>query len=132
MSLLGKLLLVCNLLAAGAFTYFTLENRKVRKELTRAAVVRDIVLNGMPVEAGSLPADVDPADYLPFKREINNVPQYSIPKAYLNVAIPKGDEIYGGEPKCSQSDEVTRVLGKGIAHIPPVPARPHPTTLFHT
>ena len=55
MSILGKVLIVFNLLAAGAFAYFTLENRKVRKDLTRAAVVRDIQLDGCPVEQPAVP-----------------------------------------------------------------------------
>jgi len=35
MTILGKVLIVFNLLAAGAFAYFTLEDRRVRKDLTK-------------------------------------------------------------------------------------------------
>jgi len=52
MSILGKLLIVLNLLAAGAFAYLTLENYKVRHNLTTAALQRDVALGGLPVEPG--------------------------------------------------------------------------------
>lgn len=120
MSLLGKLLIVLNLLVAGAFAYFTLENWKVRRDLTRAAVVRSIQLEGLPVEApATQPADL--ADgYVPFRRDINKVPYESLPKETIGEAIPKGGDLLGagGETVTNQTQEVERVQKKVLAAVP--------------
>jgi hypothetical protein len=116
MSILGKVLIVLNLLAAAAFTYVTLDNWKVRKELTRAAFVRDIQLNGLPLEATTV-ADLD-SDDAPFGREINKVPYQSAAKDTIDAAIPAGDEIFGGGKVYDQTAEVKRVKDQVFKHIP--------------
>jgi hypothetical protein len=120
MSILGKVLIVLNLLAAGAFAYFTLENRKIRKDLTRMAVIRDIQLNGLPVETPAVPpADLD-KDYAAFKREVNGLPYESIPKDTIKGALPAGGETLGaggGDPVITQTDEVKRVQAKVFDNI---------------
>ena len=121
MSVLGKVLIVFNLLAAGAFTYFTLENWKVRKDLTRAAFVNDIRLNGLPVEPPAAPPAGLDSDHAPFRRDINKVPYESAPKETLEAALNPGDEIFGasGSDKVyDQTAEIKRVQGKVFAHIP--------------
>ena len=115
MSILGKVLIVFNLLAAAAFTYVTLDNWRARKDLTRAAFVNDIRLHGLPVEA-SVVADLDPED-TPFGREINKRPYQSAPKATIDAAIPAGDDTFGGDKVYDQTAEVKRVKDMVFANI---------------
>jgi hypothetical protein len=116
MSLLGKILIGLNLLAAGAFAYFTVQNWNAREALTNAAFVRDIQLHGLQVEAGTgLP---DPGSgRVAMRRDVNNVPYESVKKRTLDEAIPKGDEIFGGATVTSQTDEVKRVKTSVFNHI---------------
>jgi hypothetical protein len=116
MSILGKVLIVLNLLAAGAFAYFTLENRKVRQDLTRAAIVRHIQLNGEPVEPGTPPAGLDPDD-VPFKVDVNGRPYETLAKKTIAAAVPQGGETLGGEPVYDQTAEVKRVQAKVFDNI---------------
>jgi hypothetical protein len=117
MSILGKLLIVLNLLAAGAFAYFTLENRKVRKDLTRVAIVRQIQLSGVPVEAPSAPpAGLDPED-VPFKVDVNGIPYETLAKKTIAGAVPQGGDTLGGEPVYDQTAEVKRVQAKVFDHV---------------
>jgi hypothetical protein len=119
MTIFGKLLIVLNLLAAGAFTYLALENRKARKDLTRMAVVREIQLHGVPVEASRTVEGTEKVDegYVPFRRDVNGHLYESIPMAALTVAVPRGDEDFGGEPVADQTAEVNRVQKKVFANI---------------
>jgi hypothetical protein len=117
MTILGKLLIVLNLLAAGAFTYFTLENWKVRKDLTKAAIRRDIQLFGEPVEAPATPPSGMDKDETPFKRDINNVPYEVVEKAVIDGVLPKGDETFGSGPVYDQTAEVKRVQAKVFENI---------------
>jgi hypothetical protein len=119
MSILGKLLIVLNLLAAGAFTYLTVQDRKVRKDLTRMAIVREIQLNGVPVEASRTVEGTEKVDegYVPFRRDVYGHLYESIPMATLAAAIPRGDEDFGGEPVADQTAEVNRVQKKVFANI---------------
>ena len=115
MTILGKVLIVFNLLAAGAFAYFTLEDRRVRKDLTKAAIVRHIQLGGIPVEAKAL-TGLD-SDEAPFPADVNNVPYDRLPKATIAAAIPHGDPDLGGEAVYDQTAEVTRLQKKVFDHI---------------
>lgn len=121
MTILGKLLIVFNLLAAGAFAYFTLENWKVRKDLTRMAAIRDIQLNGLPVEFPPVAPDDLDSESTPFGREINGYPYEQLPKKTFDGALPNGDEVLGwsgGEERVyHQTAEVKRVQAKVFAHI---------------
>ena len=109
MSILGKVLIVLNLLAAAAFTYVTLDNWRVRKGLTNAAVVRHIQLNGLPVEGPTTPPAGLDSDYTPFNTEINKLPYESVPKATVDTAIPPGDETFGSGKVYNETEEVKRV-----------------------
>jgi hypothetical protein len=120
MSLLGKLLIVLNLLAAGAFAYLTLENWKVRHNLTTAALSRNVALNGLPVEAPSTPVSVG-SDQVPFHMEADGTFIESVAKKDLLKVVPKGDEPYGasgGETIADQTAEVKRLQTKVINAIP--------------
>lgn len=117
MTILGKLLIVFNLLAAGAFVYFTLENWKVRKDLTRMAAVRDIQLSGLPVEFPPVAPDDLDKESTPFQREINSYPYEQLPKTTVFAAIPNGGELLGGGPVYNQTEEVKRVQEKVFSHI---------------
>ena len=116
MSLLGKVLIVLNLLAAAAFTYVTLDNYGKRQALTSAAVVRHIQLHGLPVEPSPKPDGLDD-DRVALAFELDNRPYDTVRKKTLDEAIPRGDDIFGGEPVSSQTDEVNRVKAKVLAHI---------------
>ena len=111
MSILGKVLIFFNLLAAGAFAYFTLENWHVRQDLTTAAIVRDIQLGGLPVESSANPPAGLDADKDAFSYVVNNIPVESIPKKTIDAAFGKGDDIFGDGHVTSQSEELKRVQG---------------------
>jgi hypothetical protein len=117
MSILGKVLIVLNLLAAAAFTYVTADNWKVRKDLTRAAFIREIQLRGAPLEAPAVPPTSLDSDHVAFQVEINRVPYESAPKDTVDAAIPNGDETFGGGKVYTQTDEVKRVKDKVFANI---------------
>src|SRR5262249_60667097 len=117
MSILGKLLIVMNLLAAGAFAYLTLENYKVRHNLTTAALQRDVALGGLPVEPGDA-RDIG-SDRVPFPYESGGSHIETISKKDLVKLLPKGDESFGdrGEPIANQTDEVKRLQLKVTSQI---------------
>jgi hypothetical protein len=119
MTILGKLLIVLNLLAAGAFTYLTLGDWKARKDLTKAAIVREIQLHGVPVEASRTVEGTEKVDegYVPFRRDVDGHLYESIPMATISVAIPRGDDDFGGEAVADQTAEVNRVQKKVFANI---------------
>ena len=128
MSILGKVLIVFNLLAAGAFGYFTLENWRVRQDLTWAAVSREIQLVGVPVEApANPPADLDP-EALPIAVDLHGNRYESIPKVRFEKIIPEGGTVFGGGAVYNQTEEIKRVQAKVFAHIASVaPAANDPT-----
>lgn len=111
MSGLGKILIVLNLLAAGAFMYFSMENWKVRQELTYAAFRNEVQLRGIPLEA---PANVTvDSESVPFVFTVNpNTEIDSIQKTTLDKLIPKGDDVYGGPPVADQTAELKRLREK--------------------
>ena len=114
MSILGKLLIVFNLLAAGAFAYLTLENYKVRHTLTTQALQRDIVLGGFPVESGTPPSGLS-SDRVPFPYQSQGSHIESIAKKDLVQLLPKGGDLYGnteGDLIADQTAEVKRVQKK--------------------
>ena len=122
MSILGKVLIVFNLLAAGAFAYFTLENWKVRKDLTRAAVVREHPARRPAGRAAGRPAGrtwtrTDAA----FEREVNKVPYESHPEGRRSTRPSRPGARRsgaGGEPITDQTAEVKRVQDKVFKTIP--------------
>ena len=122
MSILGKLLIVFNLLAAGAFAYLTLENYKVRHNLTTQALTRDIALGGLPVEPSDPPIKVD-SDRVAFPYQSGGSQVESIAKKDLVRLLPPGGDLYGnteGELIPDQTAEVKRVQKKvfGTSVIP--------------
>ena len=122
MSILGKLLIVLNFLAAGAFAYLTLENWKLRHTLTTRALERDVVLAGFPVEAPSEKVDVG-SNSVPFRLESGGVLVESISKKDLLKLLPPGGEPYGnseGETVADQTAEVKRLQKKVLGQIPPL------------
>ena len=130
MSILGKVLIFFNLLAAGAFAYFTLENWHVRQDLTTAAIVRDIQLGGFPVESSANPPAGLDADKDAFSYVVNNIPVESIPKKTIDAAFDKGDDIFGDGHVTSQSEELKRVQGKVFAHLAAVGPEANPGVRF--
>jgi hypothetical protein len=118
MSILGKLLIIFNLLAAGAFAYFTLANWKVRKELTWAAMERELRLKGIPVEAAATPPADLGEDRVAFRVEVAGNIYDSIEKSRYEKLLPPGDERYGGGAVPNQTEEIKRLQGKVIAALP--------------
>lgn len=120
MSILGKLLIVLNLLAAVAFVYFTVQDWKVRQDVTYNALSRQVQLDGLAVEPRT-PAPT--ADELQDGRVAfyfvmpGNVTYHTIPKSKLDALIPKGGDVLGGEAVSNQTDEVKRVQTKVFANI---------------
>ena len=107
MSIFGKLLIVFNLLAAGAFAYFTLQDWKARQEITWNALSREVQLRGIAVEPQNPPPAADELGdkRVAFYFEMPGGLVYrSIPKDRLDSMIPKGDETYrrraGRRPDC--------------------------------
>jgi hypothetical protein len=128
MSLLGKLLIVLNLLAAGAFAYLTLENWKVRHNLTTAALTRNVALNGLPVEAPSTPGSVG-SDQVPFHMEADGTIIESVAKKDFIKVVPPGDDFYGakgGDTIADQTAEVKRLQKKLFEPIPALENDPNP------
>jgi len=119
MSILGKLLIVLNLLAAGAFAYLTLENYKLRHVLTARALENDVRLSGLPVEPPDGPNDYG-SDRVPFRYPSGSGVIESISKKDLVKILPKGGEPFGesGEPIADQQAEVKRVQQKLISLLP--------------
>ncbi len=121
MSIFGKLLIVFNLLAAGAFAYFTLQDWKARQEITWNALSREVQLRGIAVEPQNPPPAADELGdkRVAFYFEMPGGLVYrSIPKDRLDSMIPKGDETYGDGPVADQTAEVARLQKKVIASIP--------------
>lgn len=119
MSILGKLLIVFNLLAAGAFAYFTLNNWKVRQELTWAAFTRQVKLDGVPLEPREAPADLGPDRVaFPYKMPDDGPVYTSIPRDRFEAIIPQGGQRLGGEPVADQTAEIKRVQQKVLATLP--------------
>lgn len=114
MSGLGKILIVLNLLAAGGFMYFSMENWKLRQELGYAEFRAEVQLRGIPVEAGPAAGD----GRVPFVFTINpNTPLTDIPAETLAKLIPPGGEAFGGGPVADQTAELKRVRDKVKALI---------------
>jgi hypothetical protein len=119
MSMLGKLLIVFNLLAAGAFAYFTRENWNARRALTYAEFEREVQLRGMPVEAPEKPPSGVDKDNVAFPFQVNPTTFVETVEAKrLVTLIGKGGDIFGGEPVADQTAEVKRLQPKVTATIP--------------
>jgi hypothetical protein len=118
MSTLGKLLVVLNLLAAAAFTYFTRENWLLRQKLTFREFENEVRLRGFPVEKPDpLPGGVD-KDNVPFVFEVNPGTRVETAEAKrVNEMLPPGGKVYGGDPVADQTAEVNRLKDKVLANI---------------
>ncbi len=131
MSILGKLLIVFNLLAAGAFAYFTLENWKLRQGLTWEAFDRQVRLEGVTLEAGAAQPDLSPRRVAFHIKMPNGGPVYtSIPKDRFESLIPQGGTRFGGEPVADQTTEINRVQQKVLASLPLVEGQVPPARLI--
>jgi hypothetical protein len=121
MGILGKLLIVFNLLAAGAFAYFVVQDWKVRQDITYNALTRQVQLEGIAVEPQTPPPSADElADgrVAFFFVMPGNVTYHTIPKSKLDGMIPNGGTLFGGEAVSNQTDEVKRLQTKVFAAIP--------------
>lgn len=112
MSTFGKVLIVLNLLAAGAFTYVTLENWKARRELTWAATSRHLAVDGLPVEAGAAVDGLGEDRVVFHYTTPDNRVFESIPKKRLEGLVPKGGEKFGGDVVADQTAEIVRLQKK--------------------
>ncbi|HVK11181.1 MAG TPA: hypothetical protein VM597_20600 [Gemmataceae bacterium] len=121
MSILGKVLIFLNLLAAGAFTYLTIQDWKARQELQWARFRGDLVVTGLPVQPADVPPKVDD-DQVVFPVTAAGRQYESIPRDRLKDLLPNGDDVFGGEPVATQTAEVDRVKKKVLDSIPPIAA----------
>jgi hypothetical protein len=120
MSILGKLLIVFNLLAAGAFAWFTLENWKLRQDLTFRALENEVRLRGLPVDPGEAPSSLD-KNRVVFPIELHpGTVLESLSKKDLARLLSPGDDTFGdksGELIANQGDELKRVQKKVIETV---------------
>jgi hypothetical protein len=118
MSLLGKILLVFNLLAAGGFAYLATQDWKGRQTTTAAGFRHVLLLKGFPLDGKDA---FDEEGGVPFVIEMGgSVPTTHVSKALLTsyfasaagAASPTGPVQLGGtEVVTSQLGEVKRVRG---------------------
>jgi hypothetical protein len=122
MGILGKLLIVFNLLAAGAFAYLTLGNWKARQDLAWAEASREIKLRGYPVEPPEKPPSGVDKDNTAFVFQVNEGTRLeTLSGKKLNALTPPGGQVYGGEAVADQTAEVKRLQPKVLATIPALP-----------
>jgi len=116
MSLLGKILILFNLLAAGGFVYLATQDWKGRQTITAAAVRHKLLLVGLPLEG---PDTFNADDETPFRIEMaggayTETISKKILEAYFQAA-PGGDSTaFPSEkgPVPTQLAEVKRVKAK--------------------
>ncbi|QVL31068.1 hypothetical protein KIH39_19780 [Telmatocola sphagniphila] len=114
MGLLSKILLVLNLLAAGAFIYLASSVWGKRQEWTYSVFRHTIALKGLPLEGESGTGSED----VPFDYQVNDqVRLNTIRKSTLQKAIPSGGSEFGGEPVNSQTAELKRLQQKIFSQI---------------
>jgi hypothetical protein len=118
MSVLGKLLIVFNLLAAGAFAYLTRENWNARRALTYREFENEVLLRGIPVESPEKPPSGVDKDNVAFQFQVNNTTFVETVDAKRLVTLISTGGQYGGEPVADQTAEVKRLQPKVIATIP--------------
>jgi len=127
MSTLGKVLIFFNLIAAGAFAYFSLEayhgekgKGNGRQAIASAGLRHIILVDGLPLGADAgdpteMPTSADPDNEIPFKVMMaGSFRTETVSKKLLDSyfkAAP-GDAVLGGGAVPNQLAEVKRVKGK--------------------
>jgi hypothetical protein len=112
MSIFGKVLIFLNLVAAGAFTYLTLQDWKARQELQWARLRGEVVVVGLPLQPADVPPSVDSED-VAFPMQAEGRLYTSIPRTRLADLVPNGDDLFGAtEPVATQTAEVERLKRK--------------------
>jgi hypothetical protein len=116
MTLLGKLLILFNLLAAGGFLYLATQDWKGRQTITAAAVRHKLLLVGLPVKG---PDNFDPGDETPFRIEMagsahTETISKKILELYFQAASAGDSPTFLGDksPVTCQLAEVKRVRAK--------------------
>jgi peptidoglycan hydrolase CwlO-like protein len=116
MTLLGKLLLFFNLLAAGAFLYFATQDWKGRQTISAAGLRYQLYITGLPVEG---PDTFDAEDETPFRTELSgSVSTETVSKKIIELYLQQapGGDILGGQGAQgvvpSQMAEVKRVRAR--------------------
>lgn len=121
MSLLGKLLLVVNLLAAAGFVYLATQNWKGRQTITAAGLRTQLLITGLPLDDERIADRKYEEDEVPFvfREGPGGVPTETISKKILDVyfqAGPGGDGSTAGSlaggAVTSQIAEAKRVRAK--------------------
>jgi hypothetical protein len=106
--LFSKILIVLNILAAGAFFYMGAQVYSKRQEWTLSVFRHTVMLRGLPVEGGAISGS-----YYPFDYQITDPVRLSkIDKSVLEKVVPAGGSELGGELVNSQSAEIKRVEQK--------------------
>jgi hypothetical protein len=112
MRIWGYILIILNIGAAGAFTYFAAAVLKVRSEWQYALLKQELVNRGFPDAAPvDAPADLE-EDSLPLEFTYGASGIDQINKNKLKKIIPQGGDVLGqktGDPVANQTDEIKRV-----------------------
>ncbi len=109
MGLLGKILIVLNILAGGGFTYIALLDWEVRQKWTFAGFRHELYLQGLPVPASPDNGDSETVGF-DFQYGTSS-PISELKTDTLNqiFAASQGGNLLGGQPVASQTEEVRRV-----------------------
>jgi len=135
MGILGKILLVLNLLALGGFGFLAVQDWKGRQTIAAAGIRHVLLVNGLPLDGGTDPVPPrvaagsdDFADFaateLPFRVEVGPKAVETISPELLYVYFAGsgapgagGIDLAGPAPVTSQLAEVRRVYALVKAHV---------------
>lgn len=115
---LGYVLLVFNLLAAGAFVYFGVQDWRGRQEITASALKHIVLIRGVPFDGFQGEIPTDPEEEIPFVVEMSgNVPNKTVGpeflKSYFKDAGTSDKSVFAGSDSvASQKGELKRVRAR--------------------
>lgn len=124
MSLLGKLLLVVNLLAAAGFVYLATQDWRGRQSIAASGLRHVLLVYGLPLEGPDTFAADDETPFVVSEGMPGGVPTQTVSKKVLDTyfqaapgASADNPASLAGGPVLSQIAEVKRVKGKIEEHL---------------
>ena len=113
MSLLSKILVFLNILAAGAFIALATMNWGKRQQWAYAVFRHELAVQGLPLSPPAQPPEDLDSESVAFPFRVNDsVTVDTIRKDTLGKIVPNGGQLLGGEAVANQDDEVRRVQKK--------------------